>query len=128
MGLLALTIVVLLTCAPLAAHHWASASFDATRPFTITGVVTKFAWTNPHVALHLDVRDAQTGAVVPWTMDMASPSSLTRLGWSKNAVKPSDTIVVDGIPSRDGSPVGYAYAVTITATGRRLAAAPPKEH
>jgi hypothetical protein len=121
-----LAIVLLLAGVPLAAHHWLSASFDARRPFTMTGVVTTFAWTNPHVALHLDVRDKRTGAVTSWMMDMGSPSSLTRLGWSKRALEAGDTIVVEGIPARDGSLVGYAYAVTITATGRRLPAAPTR--
>lgn len=123
----ALLIALLLSAAPLAAHHWLSASFDARRPFTMTGMVTTFAWTNPHVALRIDVKDAQTGIVTTWTMDMGSPSSLTRLGWSKRSVKPGDTITVEGIPSRDGNPVGYAYAVTIMATGRWLAAAPPRD-
>lgn len=118
-------LVVLLGVAPLAAHHWFSANFDASRPFTLTGVVTKFAWTNPHVALYLAVKDGKTGAVTAWMMDMGSPGSLVRLGWSKDTVKAGDAIVVDGIPSRDGNPVGYPYAVTWTGTGRRLSAAAP---
>ena len=118
-------LVVLLAGAPLAAHHWFSANFDASRPFTLTGVVTKFAWTNPHVALYLDVKDGKTGAVTAWMMDMGSPASLVRLGWSKDTVKAGDAVVVDGIPSRDGQPVGCPYAVTVTGTGRRLSAAPP---
>lgn len=123
----ALIIALLVGGAPLAAHHWLSASFDARRPFTMTGVVTAFAWTNPHVALHVDVKDAETGAVTAWMMDMGSPSSLARLGWSKRSVTTGDAVVVEGIPSRDGNPVGYAFAVTITATGRRLAAAPQRD-
>lgn len=112
--------VLFLAGATVGAHHWFGASFDASRPFTMAGVVTKFAWTNPHVALHLDVRDGKTGAVTSWMMDMGSPASLARLGWSKATVKAGDAIVVEGIPLRDGNPVGYAYVVTLAATGRRL--------
>jgi len=118
-------VLLLLADAPLRAHHWLSASFDPARPFTMTGVVTRFAWTNPHVALHLDVRDETSGVVSAWMMDMGSPSSVAPLGWSKSTLVPGDVIVVEGILSRDGSRVGYAYAVTITATGRRLRASPP---
>jgi len=123
----AVVVSMLLGGAPLAAHHWLSASFDATRPFTMTGVVTAFAWTNPHVAVRFDVRDGRTDAVTNWLLDMGSPASLAPLGWSRSALKPGDTIVVEGIPSRDGMPVGYAYAVTVAATGKRLQAAPPRE-
>lgn len=119
----AIAVVACLGAAPLAAHHWFSANFDASRPFTMPGVVTKFAWTNPHVALYLDVKDAKTGVVRGWMMDMGSPASLARLGWSKNTLTIGDAIVVDGIPSRDGTPVGFAYAVTVNATGQRLCAA-----
>jgi hypothetical protein len=121
----ALVVLVLLGGAPRTAHHWLSASFDASRPFTLTGVVATFSWTNPHVALSLDVTDPASGAVVRWMMDMGSPSSLVRLGWTKSMVTIGETVVVEGIPSRDGRPVGYPYRVTMTATGRRLRAAPP---
>ena len=124
---LPIALVLLLTGAPLAAHHWFSANFDGSRPFTMTGLVTKFAWTNPHVALYLDVKDEKIGTRTAWMMDMGSPSSLTRLGWSKDSLEVGETIVVEGIPSRDGSRVGYAYVVTVAATGRRLPAAPPRE-
>jgi len=124
--LVVLAVLVLRSGAP-AAHHWASASFDAARPFTLTGLVTKVVWTNPHVALYLEVRDERTSAPVSWMMDMGSPSTLARLGWSKTSVKAGDAIVVDGIPSRDGTRVGYAYAVTMAATGRRLPASPVRE-
>lgn len=122
-----LVVLVLFAGVPLAAHHWFGASFDASRPFRMTGVVTTFAWTNPHAALYLDVKDEKNGAVTAWMMDMGSPGSLARLGWARDAVKAGDAIVVEGIPSRDGSRVGYAYAVTVAATGRRLPAAPPRE-
>ncbi|MBI2188436.1 MAG: hypothetical protein HYU37_15145 [Acidobacteria bacterium] len=79
------------------------------------------------MALYLDVADATTGRATTWLMDMGSPASLARLGWSKATVKAGDRIVVEGIPSRDGSPVGYPYTVTLSATGHRLRAAPPTD-
>ena len=48
---------MLLTAAPVVAHHAFTAEFDAKKPVTIRGFVTKVEWTNPHVWVYLDVKD-----------------------------------------------------------------------
>ena len=42
---------------PLLAHHSFGAEYDATKPITLTGVVTKIEWTNPHSHIFVDVKD-----------------------------------------------------------------------
>ena len=42
----------------LLAHHSFGAEYDSTKPVTITGVITKIEWTNPHSYFFLDVKDA----------------------------------------------------------------------
>jgi len=59
--LLAWSIGMLLSAAPIIAHHAFTAEFDASKPVTIRGFVTKVEWTNPHVWVYLDVKD-QAGA------------------------------------------------------------------
>ena len=39
---------------------------------TLTGVVTKIDWRNPHTHLYLDVKDGQ-GKVVNWTLEGYPP-------------------------------------------------------
>jgi len=44
------------TAASLSAHHSFSAEFDASKPVTMKGTVTKMEWINPHVWLYMDVK------------------------------------------------------------------------
>jgi hypothetical protein len=53
----ALTLVVLAAARPAHSHHSFAAQYDAAKPITLTGKVTKVEWTNPHVYVFVDVRD-----------------------------------------------------------------------
>jgi hypothetical protein len=50
---------LLLSANELCAHHSFAAEFDAAKPFSLTGTVTKVVWANPHAWLYVDVVDAQ---------------------------------------------------------------------
>lgn len=119
----ALTVAMALAAAPVAAHHSFAAEFDITKPVTLTGKVTKLEWTNPHAYLFIDVQDPQTGAVTNWEIEMGSPNGLTRLGWTRNALKPGDGVTVEGSLGRTKPNLANARSVVMTATGKKLGAA-----
>lgn len=102
------------------AHHSFAAEFDASKPFKMTGVVTKLEWANPHTYFYLDVTDEKTGKVTNWSMEMGNPNALLRAGWSRNTMKPGDKISVEGSLAKDGSPAGNARVVVMAETGKRL--------
>jgi len=52
---------------PLAAHHAFTAEFDASKPVTLRGTVTKMEWVNPHSWIHLDVKKPD-GTVESWAV------------------------------------------------------------
>ncbi len=53
----ALSLAGILLIAPHAfAHHSFGAEYDSAKPVTLTGVVTKIDWSNPHVYIYLDVK------------------------------------------------------------------------
>ena len=109
--------------APIAAHHSFAAEFDITKPVTLAGKVTKLEWTNPHAYLFIDVQDPQTSAVTNWEIEMGSPNGLTRLGWTRNLLKPGDAVTVEGYLGRTKPNLANAKSVVMTATGKKLGAA-----
>ena len=121
--LVAAAAITLLSAAPVAAHHSFAAEFDASKPFRLTGVVTKVEWQNPHTIFSLDVTDEQTKKVTNWSFEMGSPNGLMRNGWTRNTLKIGDVVTVEGSLARDGSPYGNAQAVVLASTGKRLFAA-----
>jgi Family of unknown function (DUF6152) len=121
--LVAAAAISLLPAAPVAAHHSFAAEFDASKPFKLTGVVTKVEWQNPHTIFSLDITDEHTKKVTNWSFEMGSPNGLMRNGWTRNTLKIGDVVTVEGSLARDGSPYGNAQAVVLASTGKRLFAA-----
>ena len=111
-----------LAAVPLVAHHSFAAEFDADKPLTLTGPVTKIEWTNPHAWFYVDVSD-ETGKVTNWGLEMGSPNSLMRSGWTRNSMKVGDLVIVEASRAKNGSNNANARAVTLKSTGQRLFAA-----
>ena len=110
--------------AVLLAHHSFGAEYDATKPVTITGVITKIEWTNPHSYFFLDVKDAK-GNVANWKLEGYPPSVLSRTGWKKDVtMKIGDTVTVFGWHARDGTNWAHSREVTF-ADGKKLFFGPP---
>lgn len=100
----ALAAGLLLVCVPARAHH-GTGTYDSTKAVTLSGVVTEFAFVNPHAALFFDVKD-ESGKVVNWAIEMNSPGVLRRAGWTKNTFKAGDQITITVRPAKAGTPVG----------------------
>ena len=108
----------------LAAHHSFGVVFDATKPVTVTGVITLIEWTNPHSHLSVDVKEA-TGKVAKWRFEGYPPNVLSRTGWKKDStIKVGDAITAFGWRARDGTLFAHLREVTL-ANGKRLFFGPP---
>jgi hypothetical protein len=115
---------VWLLTVPLLAHHSFGAEYDATKPMTLTGVVTRIDWTNPHSYFFLDVTDEQ-GKVANWKFEGYPPNALYRTGWKRQVtMKPGDKVTVFGWRARDGTAWAHAREVTF-ADGKKLFFGPP---
>ena len=108
----------LLSASPVAAHHGFSVEFDDSKPVTLTGVVTRMEFMNPHIYFYLDVKDAN-GKVVNWAFEGSPPNILYRQGWRKDTVKPGDVVTAKGFRARDGAHLVACSKITFQ-DGREL--------
>jgi len=67
---------------PAQAHHAFAAEYDEKKPVTLTGIVTKMQWVNPHGWIYMDVKQPD-GKVKHWTIETSGPSQLSRRGLKK---------------------------------------------
>jgi hypothetical protein len=106
------------------AHHSFGAEYDATKPLTLTGVITKVEWSNPHSFFYMDVKDDK-GNVANWKFEGYPPGVLVRTGWKKDvSMKVGDTVTVFGWHARDGTNWAHSREVTF-ASGQKLFFGPP---
>jgi DNA/RNA endonuclease YhcR with UshA esterase domain len=110
--------LALAAAGPAAAHHSFATQYDADQPVTLTGVVTKVEWMNPHARFYVDVKD-DSGNVTNWNLELASPNVLTRNGWSRNSLKEGDQVTVEGSRARSGANMANARTVKL-ADGRQV--------
>jgi len=101
------------------AHHSFAAEFDANKRVTLTGVVTKVEWTNPHVWFYINVKDEKTGEVTNWGAEMGPPHGLQRSGWRRETLKIGEKVTVSGSLAKNGSKRMNARQVTMASTGGR---------
>ena len=103
---------------PTLAHHAFTAEFDATKPITVRGIVTKVEWINPHSWIHVDVKEPD-GQVVNWAFENSNVSTLARQGYNRNTLKVGQEITAIVNPSAQGAPRGIVIKV-ILADGKEI--------
>jgi uncharacterized protein DUF6152 len=98
--LVAATLVV--AAGSASAHHSVSGQYDASRPLTLTGVISKVDWINPHIYLHLDVKE-KDGAVTTWTLSTLPTAMMRRAGLTKESLQgqPGEVVTITAIAARD---------------------------
>ena len=119
------TLAILVCAASIAAseraqaHHSFAAEFDANKPVTLTGTVTKLEWTNPHTWFFVDIKNPD-GSVTNWGFELAGPTQLLRAGWRRDSMKVGDVVTVEASRARDGSNQANARSVVLASTGQKL--------
>jgi hypothetical protein len=121
-SLILFSLTLLVAVSPLSAHHSFAAEFNADKPVSLMGKVTKIEWSNPHVWFYMDIADS-SGKVHNWGVEMGSPNGLMRAGWDRSSLKVGDVVSVEGSRAKDDSNNANARVVTLASSGKRLFAA-----
>jgi hypothetical protein len=117
---LCLSISSFFVSTPVLAHHGFAVEFDRNNPVTLTGVVTKMEFMNPHMYFYVDVK-GKDGKVVNWAFEGGPPNVIYRQGWRKDTIKAGDIVTVKGFRAKDGTPLAACMTVKLP-DGREVSA------
>jgi Family of unknown function (DUF6152) len=76
------------------AHHGFDTEYNANKKVTLTGVVTKVEWLNPHMRVYIDVTDA-AGNVTNWNLELTSPNTVRRQGWGPRDLLAGEKVIFE---------------------------------
>lgn len=100
-----------LSAATAWAHHSFAAEFDATKPISLTGTLTRMEWVNPHGWLYIDVKEPD-GKVTNWAVEAGAPNALLRRGLRKADFPIGTEVVVTGYRAKSGGPTASGQNVS----------------
>ena len=115
---LAVAVACVVGAVSTAAHHSFAAEFDANKKVSVIGTVTRIEWTNPHARFYVDVKD-ESGKVVNWDFELASPNGLMRRGWTRSSLKAGDVVTVVAYGAKNAPYVANASTITMS-DGRKM--------
>jgi hypothetical protein len=97
---------LLVIAGPALAHH-GNSRYDLDKTVTLTGTVTGFDWGNPHCLVYMDVK-TDNGQMQHWTLELASPYTMSHVGWTKSSLMLGDMLVAETHPARNGLTLGIS--------------------
>ena len=119
-AVLALAIVFLIVSSgSMFGHHGTAVSYHQDQELVIKGIVTEFAWRNPHSSLYLDVTEGPF-AGQNYAVELNSPGVMLRWGWTRSVFKPGDELTLTVNPSKTGRAVGECLNCTVLINGAEI--------
>jgi hypothetical protein len=92
---------VMVSVAPLWAHHSFTAEFDDKKVVKLHGTVTQMEWVNPHAWIHVAVKN-DDGTTTEWMIEGNTPNGLLRRGFTKHSLEPGTEVFVEGYRAKSG--------------------------
>jgi hypothetical protein len=113
-------IAVLVSAAPLVAHHSVSAEFDTTKTISFTGTVKEVNWGNPHIYTSVETKDPDTGQPTVFRVEGGAPNALFRAGWRKDTLRIGETVKVTGNRAKNPESKNIGQATILNEAGKRV--------
>src|SRR5882672_1303914 len=104
-----LALILIFGCLALA-HH-SIAGYDTKKELAVRGTVVEFRWRNPHIIILWESKD-ESGNIVEWSGEMASPTTMMQLGMNRNSLKKGDEAIFSVNRSATGQPLGLVKKIT----------------
>src|SRR3984885_151696 len=117
--LLASSLGMLLSLAPLCAQRAPASAYDSDRKVKLAGVVTRIDWVNPGAFFFVNVRDSG-GTIANWAVEFGNPLDLEKDGWKPSSLHIGDTVTVEAFPARGPARQALATSVILARTGAKL--------
>jgi Family of unknown function (DUF6152) len=96
---------------PALTHHAFPAEFDVDKPVTLTGIVSRLEWVNPHVYVFLDVKDDK-GKLATWSLESWPTGILHRSGVARQSITVGTPLTILAYRAKDGSNLAYIRKFT----------------
>ena len=117
---LILGVGVLVSAAPVVAHHSVSAEFDTTKTITFSGKVREVNWGNPHIYTIIEATDPDSGKPATFRVEGGAPNALFRAGWRKDTLKIGETVKVTGNRAKNPESTNIGQATILNEGGKRV--------
>jgi hypothetical protein len=94
------TALLLSLQAGAAIGHHSHASLDPNDVRVVSGVVTRYSWSMPHVYLNVEAPNLK-GDIVIYSIEMLHPGAMATQGWGRETFQPGDRITWQGQHDRN---------------------------
>ena len=96
----------------ISAHHSFAAEFDAAKPVTLRGTITRIERVNPHGWIYVDVKTPD-GKIEKWAIETGAPNALAKAGIRKDSMPIGVEIIIKGYRAKDGSLTANGQSITL---------------
>ena len=97
--------LLILAASPVMAHHGRGSTYDMKKELSLKGIISEVSWRNPHIAIFLDVKDAD-GKVTTWTIEHSNITTLAMQGYGRTTLKVGQEVTAVIHPGAAGTLIG----------------------
>jgi len=97
--------LLILAASPAMAHHGRGSTYDMKKELSLKGIISEVSWRNPHIAIFLDVKDAD-GKVTTWTIEHSNITTLAMQGYGRTTLKVGQEVTAVIHPGAAGTLIG----------------------